>query len=54
MTAKQRAHDLAIAFINYKFHLENKNTDAEHEEDIFFENYKEAYNNFLDMINEGV
>jgi len=54
MTPEQRAHDLAIAFVNYKLNIEIQGTDAEHDETVFFEKYKSAYDSFFEMITEGV
>ena len=54
MTPEQKAHDLAIAFVNYKLNIEIQDTDAEHDETIFFEMYKNAFNSFFEMITKGV
>lgn len=54
MTAEQRAHDLAISFVNYKLNIEINENDAEHEEEYFFEKYKEAYDNFFEMLTQGM
>ena len=53
MTAENKAHDLAITFVSYKLNIEIQNTDAEHDADIFFDMYKEAYDRFYEMITEG-
>lgn len=53
MSNEQRAHDLALAFVNYKLKLEIHNTDAEHDETVFFEMYKDSYDKFFEMITEG-
>ena len=54
MSPEQKAHDLALAFVNYTLHIEIQNTDAEHDEENFFEKYKDAYDRFYEMITEGM
>ena len=53
MSSEQKAHDLAIAFTNYKLNIEIRDTDAEHDESAFFDMYKDAYDHFYEMITEG-
>ncbi len=53
MSNEQRAHDLALAFVNYKLNMEIHNTDADHDETVFFEMYKDSYDTFFEMITEG-
>ena len=53
LSAEQRAHDLALSFVNYKLNIEIQNTDAEHDETLFFEMYKEAFDSFFEMLTEG-
>lgn len=51
---EKRAHDLALSFLQYKLSMELEGTDAEHEEGVFFEMYKESYDTFLDYLNHGM
>lgn len=53
MSAEQRSHDLALAYINYKLNIEIRDTDADHDKDSFFDMYKEAYDSFFGMITDG-
>lgn len=52
MPAEQRAHDLALAYVNYKLNIEIH--DTEHDEDVFFDMYKTAYEHFFEFITEGM
>lgn len=54
MTVEQRAHDLAIAFTQYKLNIEAQNSDADHDETVFFEMYKTSHDRFYEMLTEGI
>lgn len=51
---EKRAHDLALSFLQYKLSIELEGTDAEHDEYVFFQMYKESYDTFLDYLNHGM
>lgn len=54
MPIDQKIHDLALAYVNYQLSIEIRDTDAEHDEEIFFEMYKSAHNRFSELIRDAM
>ncbi len=53
MDSSTQAHDLALAYLNYSLAIERQGTDADHDEEVFFDRYKEYFNYFHDLLTEG-
>ena len=51
---EKRAHDLALSYVSYRLSVEREDSDAEHEEDVFFSMYKKSYNAFIEFLSEGM
>lgn len=54
MTDQQRAHDLALLFVKYRLDIEREGTDAEEDEGVVFQLYKDSYDSFLEFLNDGM
>lgn len=54
MNIEQRAHDLALAYVKYQLDIEREGTDAVHDEVTFLQMYQDAYDNFYEMLTEGM
>lgn len=51
---QERAHDLALSYINNKLSAEHDGTDPELDEENFFNLYKESYDAFFTYLSEGI
>lgn len=54
MDNENRAHDLAIAYLNYQLQIELSNTDPKHDKESFFGMYKSASDKFYEMLTHGM
>ena len=49
ISTAQLAHDLAIAFVNYKLSLSISESEEPYTEEEIYELYKSAYRNYYDL-----